>query len=467
VGVDNVLGSEHRRVEIAALQFDRQLVAGHAGLGQLVEAAPETRAGFLQLPGMVLDPTKLKEHSGPRLGAHRQLGGSVQVRYRLRPPGSCLRSPQLGKHGRSRSGRGRFSDGALEIIDRGRGHALSECALRRGAQAVHDEPIAERGRLQQVGTHLFITGAGTGQHLRCPAVCCGAGVLRQAAVDGGAQQWVNEPERVPAAEHVFPHQFGRSRTCIRRLQRRELSSEVQGDVDLEHGDRLGKCPRLCGDGVEPANDGALQRTSRSRGPRLQRRLVAGLLRSLKSDQELPELERVPSSELEAAPSERLVRTLDAPLHKVAHRGRPERTQAVDARTIRGQDLHQPTGTRFVLPRSNEYADGCVGDTAHQVDEETKRGLIGPLGVVHHDQNGPGLRQTQREPVQAVHDRETSVGRRHQARERLTVEDLPRRRRRSVQQAFTLDCLTTEQPALEERAPDTPAERLLQLVPASP
>ena len=129
----------------------------------------------------------------------------------VRPP---LRKTELDKHLRPRSRIELLLERTGEICDRGLGRALSERALGRLAKRRDHERVGPWGDAEEVPGRTLRRRAGLEQQLSGQAVRGVSFNDIERLVDGGADDGVEELERILAAEEVEPNERGGSRTKL-------------------------------------------------------------------------------------------------------------------------------------------------------------------------------------------------------------------------------------------------------------
>ena len=441
------LRQDHRRGQVPRLEVDREVRVALRG------AALERLARLGQAPEVVQRAAELEPQLGPPVRVGLQADGRLEVLSCVRPSGLDLGPPELGQHVRARGRWRRLAPRALEVAGCGFRHAVGHRLAGGRPQALDHEPVTGRRRLEQVRGDLLAGRAVLGQQSRGLAVGQRAVGPCERVVDRRPDQRVHEAERVAGARDVRARELVGGGERVDRVEHGERRRQVQRHLVLGHRDRAGQ--RL-GGGRELGEPCEHRARQRARGAiRCGPQVGAAVLRD--GGQQLAHVQRVPARELEAAHAAAIVGAGEAPPHEIGDRGFAQRLQ-LEHRCCRprGELLGQPA---LAAAGGGEHGDRLVVEPPDQVEQEPQRRLVGPLRVVDHEQQRLALRGADGQPVEAMQDPKRIRGHRRR------LEQCARRRRRAVEHLGALGLRTGQQPRLEQRSRDAPAEAALQLVPA--
>ena len=428
------------------------------GVHQVLRTAVGTSCG-VEPPGRVEAVAEGDGNRDRRVGVRRVAQGVPEVIQRAVHAGSSLRRAELDEHPHA-GGRGdRQLQRRGQQLDRPRRRRTLHGRCRAASQHVHRPLLVDRGGPQQVGGNIGIAGGQVVQHACSPRV--------QAPASGRSQ----------VLQHRFAHDRvheggngagGQQPGGAQPVQRRGHpvlgeSGDRRDHPGRGHGaQRRDRRGNSCGIGTDPAEldeDGV----AHPGGTEIVQVLGRVVVRDdpLVADRrdQLSTQERVPADGLDDGRHEGRARVRQPALGQGVDRLGGQRCQrycpACDRQVgEEPRDLHR---RRFPAAGRDEQRDRQVLESGQQVAQPAQALWIGPLGVVHHDEEGLELRQVRHRPVQPV---EAWMGIGVRCRQRRAVEQRRRKRRRPLQhprafvpvEAFQqLDGHTPGEPALEVEA----------------
>ena len=419
------LGVEHRHGRVPGLEptpvalvagdGDRLVVRGR-GLRRVADrelrvAEVLEQGGPLSVGGGVSRVPTVEEREGleQRVGA-------------VRPAACGPRAAERAEEAHAFGGRGRLGQRAFERRDRGLGRTVQHGLTRGRAEGLHDPGIAvARGAKQMRGdpreARSLRVQAASGGEMR--AAASGG---RNGARDRLAGEGMDEPQRIAGDEHTDVDEPVDGRRGGLSRQSRERRDVAQERVLVEHGHGVGEGLRRSG--VPGAPDVVEDQLRHGAGRDVER---LGIRRQVR--EHLAQEEWVAAGRANARGDER-VRRLAAGRR---HEGRdPRLRERRQLHPRRARDLADRAGGvgRGGAHRS-EQSDGRVGEARGEVAQRAQRGRVGPVEVVHEQDERSLGREVLHDPPDAVVDRLGLVGSgRRRAAEQQPAGEL----RRAVEQA---------------------------------
>ena len=381
------------------LQILRQVFerGGEGGLRVIVDARVELGQSKLEPEPAALaelpDRGERRQHAARRLG----LAGADLVERQLveqRGVGPSAHGEELAEVARRRA--------------RGTARRRTRCGLTQDLGGVQVRPAPAR---QQVRGHALGIGAGVAHEPRgAPVTACTHRGL-DARVDGGAHDRVREGQSVSLLDQARGRQSVERIIRCRALQPGDRGELVSASAVAHECERLRQLTGTVGQGVKPLEHRAGERLRAQLG-QVGRGGVVGFDAALAGpgEQRAHEQRRAAGG-VAAGLAERLgglgvqLRT-----NERGHCLRAERLELqAGGQRMRGQPPDQlALWPLLARARGRNDRHRQLVDPLGQVEQETQRRHIAPMGVVHSHQDGRPLGQVGGQPVQPVKPREVAL-----------------------------------------------------------